>query len=101
MKPETKEKTKLHARRFGGWWILLVFPLLAVLVTAPQQGPVILYKLSQLSLGVLLAYAADRMLFRNAPDIDPEMPRDAVSAARLIGRAVVALGIIVGITLGI
>ena len=97
----TMSETKVHVKRFGGWWLLALIPLGAVLVLAPQQGEVLLYKLCQVAIAVLLSYWADRVIFRNAPQIDPAMPRDIVSAARLLTRAIVVLGILVGLTVGI
>lgn len=96
-----KEKTMEHARRFGGLWALAIIPLTAVLLIAPQQGEVLLFKVTQLAIAVLIGYWADRVVFANAPPIRAKMPRDVVSAARLLARAIVQGFIIVGITVGI
>jgi len=98
---ESEKGTAAQTRRFGGWWMVAVAALLAVLWFSPQQGSVLIYKVSQLSIGVLMAYWADRVLFRHAPNIDATLPKDTVGAARLIARAIVALAIILGLTIGI
>ena len=90
-----------QAKRFAWWWLISIAALGAVLWLAPQQGSVLLYKLAQVTVGLLLAYFADRALFDNGPYIDASMPRDVLSAGRLIARAIVALAIIIGLTVGI
>jgi hypothetical protein len=97
----TKTAMKVQTKRFGAWWIISIVALFGVGWWAPQQASVLNYKLAQVTVGLLLAYWADRALFRNAPDIDTGMPRDVVSAARLIARAILAFGIIHGLAVGI
>jgi len=101
MTPEHKEATVKHARRWGGWWVA-AFVLIGVIgFYAHQQLPVLSYKIAQVCIGLPLAYVADRTLFSNAPDISCEMPTDLVGGARILARAIVALAVIVGITVGI
>lgn len=101
MTPVAKEATVKHAKRFGGWWVA-AFGLVAVIgFVASQQLPVLMFKVSQVCIGLMLSYVADRTLFSNAPDVDHGMPRDTVSGARLVARAIVALAVIIGVTIGI
>lgn len=101
MEAETKEAIKVESKRFGLWWLISVLALVGVLWKAPQQGEVLLYKLAQVTVGLLLAYFADKALFHYAPQVDPEMPRDVLSAGRLIARALIAIAVILGLTIGI
>ncbi len=101
MEPETKEAIKVQTKRFGLWWVGSIAALFGVMWLAPQQGSVLLYKLAQVMVGLLLAYWADRALFRNAPDIDEAMERDVLSAGRLMARAILALGILTSLAIGI
>lgn len=99
--PATRTAVKGHSKRFGGWWVVSLAALAIVLILAPQQGEVLVYKICQVMIALLLSYWADRMIFCNAPAINKRMPRDTLSAARLLTRALVALAIIIGLTVGI
>lgn len=99
--PEHKEATVHHAKRFGGWWLGCLLLIGVIGLYANQQLPVLMFKAAQVCLGLLLAYVADRTLFSNAPDITSEMPTDMIGAARIVARAIVALAVIVGLTVGI
>lgn len=101
MEAATKEAVKVHSKRFGGWWLISLAALIWVMWMSPENGTVLTYKLAMVTVGLLLAYWADRVLFRNAPDIEHDMPRDAVSAARIVSRAIVTLGVIHGLASGI
>lgn len=87
--------------RLLGWNVLTIIAVAAVLIIAPQQIGVLIYKVLQVTLGVALAYGADRALFLNADDINRDMTRDSVSAARILARAVVAFAVIIGLTVGL
>lgn len=97
----TKAQTKKVAGRFGGWWAGCVLALVFILLRAPQQGEIIVYKLLLVFIAVPVCYMVDRSLYRNAPGIDVGYERDNVSAARLIARAIVSFAIIYGITSGL
>ena len=84
--------------RLFGWGIVACLSLAGVAVLSPQQLGILVYKLCLVSFAVVLAYWADRVLFRYAPKIDATLPHDALGAARLVGRALIALGIILGLT---
>jgi hypothetical protein len=101
MTPETKEATVHHAKRWGGWWVGAVVLIAVIGVVANQQLEVVAYKIALLCIAMFLSYVFDRTLFSNAPDVDRGMPRDVLSAARLVARAVVAGFVITGVMLGI
>jgi hypothetical protein len=97
----TAVQTKKVGKRFSGWWGLAILAMIVVIVRAPQQLEVLVYKVLQLALAVGLAYMADRSLFKNAPGIDLNYDRDSVSASRIIARGLVFLAVVVGICVGI
>lgn len=101
MEEATKQAVKVHSKRFGGWWLISIAALVWVMWSSPENGTVLTYKLAMVTVGLLLAYWADRVLYRNAPDIDHGMARDNVSASRLLGRAIVTYAVIHGLTAGI
>lgn len=91
-----------HVRRLGGWWAAGAMALLVVGMVANQQLGVLVYKVLQVQIAVVLAYMADRSLFRHAPvSVTANMPQDAFGGARLLARAIVALAVIAGVTIGI
>ncbi len=87
--------------RFGGWWIITGAALAVVGYMAGQQVMVLVYKVLQVTLGLLIAYTADRSLFHRALEINGDMPRDIFGAARLLARALVVLAVILGLTMGL
>jgi hypothetical protein len=97
----TKAQTKKVGSRFGGWLVGSLVALIFIMVRAPQQGEIIVYKLLLVFISVPVCYMVDRSLYRNAPGIDIGHERDNVSAARLIARALVSFAIIYGITSGL
>jgi hypothetical protein len=90
-----------HMQRLGAWWLMTALALIVVVLVAPHQTGVLVYKVCQVTMAILLTYGADRALFRYAPGITADMPRDTMSAARVLARAIVALAIIIGLTVGI
>jgi len=101
MTPVQKEATVQHAKRWGGWWVAALGLLIVIGFLASQQLEVLTYKVAQVCVGLLMSYVADRTLFSNAPEITCDMPSDVVGGARLVARAIVALGVLVGITIGL
>lgn len=101
MTPAAKEATVKHTKRWGGWWLGAILLIAVIGFVANQQLEVLAYKIAQVCVGLLLAYVADRTLFRNAPDVHYDMPADMLNAARLLARAIVALAVIIGVTVGI
>lgn len=95
-----KEATVQHAKRWGGWWVAALVLVVVIGWVANQQLEVLAYKVTQVCVGLLLTYVADRTLFSNAPDVNCGMIGE-VSAARLHARAIIALAVILGITIGL
>ena len=88
-------------RRHGPMWVLLVVAVAIVGVLAFQQIPVLIFKNLQVINAVILAYFADRTLFRNTISVDETLENSSLGPARLIARALVALGVIAGLTIGV
>lgn len=87
MKPDTAMPFALP--RLSGWLFITLLLVLAVLLLAPQQLPVSLYKLSLVSLAAVVGYWIDRSLFPYArPDTflpaDVELPAQAADAAPVL-----------------
>ena len=89
------------SKRFGGWWSISIVAFIVVMVRAPQQGEVVLYKLMLVAVSIGVAYLADRSLFQYGPQLSTTEPRDTVLAARLVARAIVSYAVINGITSGL
>lgn len=88
--------------RMSGWTLVTVALVLLIWYVAPQQLSVVAYKAALLTLAVVLSYHADRAIFKRVRDrLGPDMPRDAFAAARLISRALIFLGCVLGLTLGL
>jgi hypothetical protein len=91
----------LHRMRV---WLVITALLLAVIgYMAPQQLPVVGYKLALVTLAAVVAYQIDRTLFARAPHITAELlvHNQYLAGARLIARALVFVGAVLGMTLGI
>ena len=102
------------------WLVIAAILLLAISLTAPVQLPVVLYKLSLISLAALVGYWIDRSLFPySRPDSylhrdwrcgsdEPEGevdypvvgPYHRVFSAALIRRAIIVGTVVVGVALG-
>lgn len=79
------------------WAVLAVVLVYAVLLKYPQQVPVILFKAAQFCGAVYVAHLIDLRFF----SVKDDEPRDVVRAAKELARAIVFLGTVVGLTLGI
>lgn len=112
--------SKLFPRMIG--WLLAAAILIAVIaLVSPQQLPVVLYKLSLISLAAVVGYWLDRALFPYArPDSylrqdwrdGTDEPYDKadhpvvdgychVFAAAMLRRAMIVTGIVIGVALGL
>jgi hypothetical protein len=90
-------------------WLVAALVLLAVIgFTAPQQVPVVLYKLSLVTIAVIASYWLDRAMFKDVGTMKecfvamarvPELRQ--VLLARMIVRAAVFIGVVIGVTLGL
>jgi hypothetical protein len=87
-------------RRLGGWLWISTVALLLIGYLAPQQVGVLLFKILQITLGVCLGYTADRELFKYVTPID-KVDADAFGAARLLARAIVVVGVLLALSLGL
>ena len=88
--------------RMRTWIGLTALLLLLVWWIAPQQISVVVYKAVLLTLATVLAYQIDRGLFQHAPGMHALLSTNPmIAAARLLSRAVVFLGCVLGVTLGI
>lgn len=85
--------------RLLGWLISTLIVLLLMALAAPEQMPVIGYKLALVMLGAVLAYWIDRALFPYARPhaCAGEWPLAMAS----IRRALIVLACVLGLTLGL
>lgn len=103
MTPRTNRKRlPIPIPRMWDWMLATIAAAGMVAGISPQQIQVVAYKVALITLALVLAYWADRSLFRRADErIDGVMPRDILSAARLLSRALIVLAVVLGVTLGI
>ncbi len=89
--------------RLAGWMIAAVALAAIVAQVSPQQVSVIVYKGGLVTLAAVLSYWLDRSLFGESaqPRMDESELRDLYGAARIVGRALVYLGTVLGMTLGL
>lgn len=87
-------------KRLPGWWIISLGLLILVGGVASQQLGVLLYKTLQVIIGVVLGYLADRSLFRHTCPID-KVQHDFYGGARLISRAIIVLGTLLALSIGL
>ena len=66
MKPFTYLIVDVQKTRLRGWLVAAVLLLLIIALVSPQQLPVVVYKLSLISLAAVLGYWLDRSLFPKA-----------------------------------
>ena len=88
--------------RMWDWILLTVALFVLVWYVAPQQLQIVLYKTLLVSLAAVLTFWIDRSLFARMSDrIESKMKRDIVSAARVLSRALIFLGCVLGMSLGL
>lgn len=100
-----------HSPRLSGWAIIAAGLLVALALSHPAQLGVVLYKASLLVLASVMGYWIDRSLFPYArPHTQLDLhPASAYSTTRMssvpallmLRRAVIVLGCILGLTLGL
>ncbi|EIA1545767.1 putative holin [Escherichia coli] len=66
MKPFTSLIVDVQKTHLRGWLVAAVLLLLIIALVSPQQLPVVVYKLSLISLAAVLGYWLDRSLFPKA-----------------------------------
>jgi multidrug efflux pump subunit AcrA (membrane-fusion protein) len=103
MSRRNHEERFVFLPRLWVWMIIAAALLVGVFHVSPQQFPVVLYKLSMVTVSAVVAYWIDRSLFGESAQarMDPLMSRDTYSAARLLARALVYVGTVLGVTLGL
>ncbi|MGF6658876.1 hypothetical protein QF000_000520 [Paraburkholderia atlantica] len=108
--------------RMGSWYVYALLCLALIALISPLQLPVVLYKLSLISVAVLAAYLLDRSLFPYArPDgylktdwedgqaKSTEEPADypvaagyeLVFAAAMLRRAIIVAAVVLGVAMGL
>ncbi|AOJ06376.1 putative holin [Burkholderia mayonis] len=107
--------------RLTSWIVAAIVLIAAIALISPQQLPVSLYKLSLVSLAAVVAYWLDRGLFPYArPDSylqtdwrhgasDESLDADyrivagyeRVFAAAMLRRALIVVGVVIGVALGL
>lgn len=114
MHGSTSCKPRSRYPRLLGWLIVTLALLLALAIAAPEQMPVIIYKLALVMLGAVLAYWIDRALFPYGrphrclpPRADGASCADSLRrleirfAAACVRRALIVLACVLGLTLGL
>ena len=93
---------RIKGPRMGEWIFITVLLLIGIYLIKPEQLPVVLHKLSLVTLSAPVAYFIDRSLYKRVRDrIDPDMPRDMFSSARLLTRSIIFMAVVLGVTLGL
>ncbi len=85
-------------------WVLIALVLVAIVAyVSPHQVPVVLYKVAMVTLSAVIAYWIDRSLFKYVPHaaLDNDLPKSTYGAARLIARALIYLGTVLAVSLGL
>ena len=93
-------KTPHSIQRLARWWLTVGVLLGLVAWIAPQQLGVLIYKLLQVSLGLVVGYMADRVLYRHTTPIDL-LENDHYAAGRLVSRAIIVAAVLVSLCIGL
>lgn len=85
------------------WAIVAVLLLFAISVVSPQQLPVVLYKLSLVTIACVLGYWLDRTLFPyDRPHTYLEYGEDLIPRGlAMLRRALIVMACVLGLTLGL
>lgn len=83
------------------WYIVTISLMVTIHFVAPQQLTVVVYKVALVTLAAVLTYMIDGSLFKRASDRVNCRQRDVFSAARMLSRALVFLGVVLGVSLGL
>ena len=94
----TAPKRRARTPRMTFWALITLALLFSLAIVAPTKLPVVLYKWGLVTLGCVRGYWLDRALFPYArPDMVPSCERSMAG----IRRALVVLGCVLGLTLGL
>lgn len=103
-------------KRLLGWQLTAVLLLAVIALVSPQQLPVVIYKISLITLAAVLGYWLDRSLFPKAAlgqylVHDPELMKcgeypvkngyQRVFAAALIRRAIIVAAVCLAVAMGL
>lgn len=90
--------------RFIPWYVFALLGAVGIFVTAPQQLPIVIYKLSLVTTGLVGGYWADRVLFRML-GTEGRLNKRTIHLEnggwRVLSRAIVVLAVVLGLTLGL
>ncbi|ECE0233194.1 hypothetical protein BJP96_14795 [Salmonella enterica subsp. enterica serovar Newport] len=93
---------KIIVPRLSGWLIASVVLFALIGWTSSAQIPVVIYKLSLVSLSAVLGYWLDRSLFPRArPDSFCPWEESLCCAAAMIRRAIIVAAICLAVALGL
>ena len=105
MMQKTRDRFNLiipHLPRMWDWIALTITLFSVIAYIAPQQLSVVLYKSLLVSLAAVMTFWVDRSLFARCADrMNSEAPRDLVTAARTLCRALMFVGCVIGMTMGL
>jgi len=87
-------------KRLWRWWLISLIAFIGIAIFAPQQIGVLVYKTLQVTFGIGLAYLADRILYKNVPEIDT-ISRDFFGGARILSRAIITLAVLIALSIGL
>jgi len=90
--------------RFIPWYVFGLLAAVGIAVTAPQQLPIVIYKLSLVTIGLVGGYWADKTLFKNLPNrlkITDQLDLNTNGGLRILARAIIVLAVILGVTRGL
>jgi len=97
--PNTCPRPGRRAPRMTNWTMITLILLVVLAYIRPEQLPVVLYKAGLVTLGTVMAYWLDRALFPNG------RPDDCIGGIHIVGawirRAMIVLGCVLGLTLGL
>ena len=98
-----KPESQLGIPRLAGWMLAAILLSALVFEVSPQQMKVVAYKLDLVMLAAFVSYWLDRSIFGETaqPRLTKYDARDTYGAARILCRALIYLGTVLGLTLGL
>jgi hypothetical protein len=97
-----KDRLPEKTPRLTGWTILAVALVGIIGVIAPQQLPVVLYKLALVIIGGIVGYWLDRGLFPYArPHEQYNSASSPVQGMSCLRRALIVIACVLGLTMGL
>lgn len=92
---------KLRFRMYD--WVVATAVLLAIVAyVAPEQLGLIVYKMLLVSIAAAMAYWVDYSLYRQLKQrLDESLTPDIFGAMRILSRALIFIGVVLGVTQGL